>query len=1024
MPYSVLLKPRHEVLSGEGVDGIIDLANLAVGKKRALENDPARFFSLTYPTADIRQVVDELDRRFNSEQQTAGLYLFEGLNGTGKSHLLLFVYHLFHSRREAAAWLSRHGLQCRLPDDAVVVANKFTDLPPASIWAFICERLRLPHTDGTLAHPDQAEAEQALAGRRLVFIFDELERAISVIADPAIRAQNIAFLQMLSEWASRSSQVTLLASSYGPAQGPGQTLNRAPNCWLQFSNFEDRERVVLHRIFENADAVNRQEVPPILERYINIWQRYSPVPEEYIARFRNSFPFSPDLTDVLLNRVFTRDGFHGIRGALGFMAALVRLTIQKTDLITPAHASLNYEDIRSRLAVLTPHSDLMEQARNDANILSGKYPLAPGIAAATLLYTVSGAVESEQMGCTIEELQRAVLTLDTDSDDFTQALGALEKFGAHFHCREARYYFDPRDKSDAEVEFQSPSVDTDRAQELLRKLWLQDVFHDDGSGVIFSDVQRTREALNILPEDRLRFVLAPRRLSATERHDLFYDLELRNQVVLLEVKEPNFDLHQDPDLLTWAQRLIAAHELANSAEDAERGEAYERIEHQYKTACVNAITSAGLVFVHWQVFAAIAAEDEVELQVVPGSGSREEALDLLQTQLYPEQAFIDHLLGRGEEIFDMPVGMIERDYQQVLGYPIAVNNNEAVIGALKHLCSESRIGIQHSRENVCGSSPTLSSSEMREAIVVPPFSIAVEEPEPIPPVYQPEPDSADSLPSAGPSFVFPFSALVEEPQPIPPVSQPEPDPADSWPSAGLSFVPPFSVPVEDPEPVPPVYQPEPDSADSLPPAGPSFVPPFPVFAEEPQPIPPVYQPEPYSADPLPPAGPSFVLPFPVFAEEPQLIPPASQPEPAFADPLPQAGPSYDRSSPSPPVLAAQTQELKTIPCLPKDSPGELRFELASKLAGLNEPSVRQVTFKVFLRCAIDDLNGLSPSIRGGLKGPGEVTAEWQIVKDGDFSEAEIETFAELLPAIRGAKYDATMKVATTEEQRINLECGV
>ena len=54
MSYASLLKPRPEVLSGE-IEGIIDLANLADSRRRKLEARPEHFFSLTYPTADIRR---------------------------------------------------------------------------------------------------------------------------------------------------------------------------------------------------------------------------------------------------------------------------------------------------------------------------------------------------------------------------------------------------------------------------------------------------------------------------------------------------------------------------------------------------------------------------------------------------------------------------------------------------------------------------------------------------------------------------------------------------------------------------------------------------------------------------------------------------------------------------------------------------------------------------------------------------------------------------------------------------------
>lgn len=43
MSYSDLLKPRRDVLSEDGIDGIIDLANLGDPKKRKLEARPADF---------------------------------------------------------------------------------------------------------------------------------------------------------------------------------------------------------------------------------------------------------------------------------------------------------------------------------------------------------------------------------------------------------------------------------------------------------------------------------------------------------------------------------------------------------------------------------------------------------------------------------------------------------------------------------------------------------------------------------------------------------------------------------------------------------------------------------------------------------------------------------------------------------------------------------------------------------------------------------------------------------------------
>jgi hypothetical protein len=91
----------------------------------------------------------------------------------------------------------------------------------------------------------------------------------------------------------------------------------------------------------------------------------------------------------------------------------------------------------------------------------------------------------------------------------------------------------------------------------------------------------------------------------------------------------------------------------------------------------------------------------------------------LTTKLFPEQTFVDHLSDRRESLYGKTVRMIERDYQQVLGYPIPVG--KMVVRALKSMCSESRIGLRHSRDNVCGRTPNLTMNELREATVDAPF---------------------------------------------------------------------------------------------------------------------------------------------------------------------------------------------------------------------------------------------------------------------------------------------------------------
>src|SRR4030043_101296 len=98
MSYSDIIFPRPEVLKKDGIEGVIDIENLKDKKKKSVESRPEDFLDLTFPTADVKLILENLHQRFNSNERTAGLYLLEGFKGSGKSHLELFVYLIFTNR--------------------------------------------------------------------------------------------------------------------------------------------------------------------------------------------------------------------------------------------------------------------------------------------------------------------------------------------------------------------------------------------------------------------------------------------------------------------------------------------------------------------------------------------------------------------------------------------------------------------------------------------------------------------------------------------------------------------------------------------------------------------------------------------------------------------------------------------------------------------------------------------------------------------------------------------------------------
>src|ERR1035437_3584725 len=251
MSFSDILFPRNEILKGDGIQGIIDIENLHNKKKKTIESSPSAFFDLTFPTTDIKQVLEHLHERYNSPNPTPGLFLLEGLKGSGKSHLELLIYHLLQNNTEAQEWLQKNGLKCVLPKDAIVLIHKFTDFPIEALWDLIFEKVGYKGYQSSNLPPNLNQIRDALQGKKIVLILDELELGFASIADKSKQAQNLAFLQMLSEEAQRSddASITIFASIYNSNNEPGATLKRVPRIDIKFSEPQDRKMVILHRLF-------------------------------------------------------------------------------------------------------------------------------------------------------------------------------------------------------------------------------------------------------------------------------------------------------------------------------------------------------------------------------------------------------------------------------------------------------------------------------------------------------------------------------------------------------------------------------------------------------------------------------------------------------------------------------------------------------------------------------------------------------------------------------------------------------
>ncbi|HQU32524.1 MAG: hypothetical protein HRU72_05510 [Planctomycetia bacterium] len=718
MSYSSYLRPRSETISEEGIEGIIDLANLTSQNAKKIEADPELFFSLTYPTSDILKVIEQINVRFSTKKNSSGLFLFEGLKGSGKSHILLFIYNLFSHIDIAQKWLKRNNLNCVLPDDIVVIINKFTDIPYRYVWELIYKKLGKKAPD-KIIHLSLPEFKEAIGDNKLILVLDELEQGIKVIADPAIQAQNIAFLQMISEFSNRSKQVTTFASIYGDREEPGSTLKRVKPFIVKFDSTKDQCNVILHRLFENYLEFNNESVSPVIDSYGNIWQKHISLDaDELKNRFHETYPFSPSLIDVVLKKIPARGGFQNVRGALSFLGNLVKLTHSTNDIITPADASLEDKANIIMLRDLDIGGDLINSAIENMDELRSKIPIANRFASAVLLYSITG-FESEK-GCSRNKLLMDILSPGIDINAFDQAIMNFQKYASYFHTNGDRFFFDIEEQPEARVEYRSLHY-KDAAKDFIIELVKSEIFRETSSTVVFESVEQTQRLLNDFEKNRLRYVITGRRLTREERHNIYYGMDVRNLILVLEPRDAEFQLLSDRDILKWATRVIAAKNLAEGTRNTSKKSDFERIARADQSFIIERIKRAGLVFVHWIKYGENARDDQIELEPLPKEFTKDKVLESLSQDFFPLLTIKEHLESRLEYIKEKSVKDIDAVYRTTLCFPIPAHVR-AVSAAIRELCKEATIGIQHSRGNYCRRNPDLSETELFNAKIISPFS--------------------------------------------------------------------------------------------------------------------------------------------------------------------------------------------------------------------------------------------------------------------------------------------------------------
>jgi hypothetical protein len=417
-------EPREDVLKGTIADAdfAADLAKVIRGIASDDYQKPDRFFSNTYPTEGLKNLLRNVLARLTGEGSAAAIFRLDTSYGGGKTHGLIALTHAANGMKGVA-------------NVSEFVDPKFVPKTKIRIAAFDGENADPANGrsmgDGVLAHTPWGELAYSLAGKAgydrvrksdethtapgaetlaelfggepSLILLDELSvylRKARNLHGTAAGEQLSAFLTSLFKAAESNPRVSLVYTLAIGKEGKSGDAYSAENQFIAdkmaeaesisarkatlLNPTEDHEtvHVLLRRLFRKIDAT---KAAPVIEAYRSLWLTNKDVlssdathPETSTA-FRASYPLHPEVMETLTTKTATLNNFQRVRGMLRLLArTIAQLWDTKPGGATAIHLhhiDLGFEPIRQEIFTKLGRTEFIPAVNHD--IAGGtKKPLA------------------------------------------------------------------------------------------------------------------------------------------------------------------------------------------------------------------------------------------------------------------------------------------------------------------------------------------------------------------------------------------------------------------------------------------------------------------------------------------------------------------------------------------------------------------------------------------------------------------------------------------------------------------------
>ena len=431
---------------------------------------------ITYPTVDLLQA---LEACFSKD---ASRYLvIMGERGQGKSHIMGVIHHAFKDPNIFMSWLAQWKSKLSYdpkvslpPSNFLVVTVALHEQGYEYLWSPIFkhhpEGLRLEGKwearKETMPVPAKQDIIDALEKKPIALIFDEFQTWYQNLHGKA-ESWAFNFVQILSEIAKERPELLRLVVSVRDGESDAyKQLHRQNPVLVNFKDAasnQDRQKLLIHRLFENRAQISNDQIKGAIEIYFTEWCRLlgktGPEISSQQEQMIMAWPFSLDLLNVLEEQINVAMHTQETRDLILLLAYLYRSVGESVPIITPAYFGLdeerNPELDRLIAAIGTQNTHklakiALQNIKVLRDTLKDNFPPMTERALASLY--VRSLTMSKQPGATREQIQADLSVAQKYEDNqFKDQWAQILDNSYNVHEKQGRYFFDVQENARTKV---------------------------------------------------------------------------------------------------------------------------------------------------------------------------------------------------------------------------------------------------------------------------------------------------------------------------------------------------------------------------------------------------------------------------------------------------------------------------------------------------------------------------------------------------------------------------------------------